>query len=78
MKAQKCRSCKAKIIWVPTAAGKLMPLDLERTPDGNVAIEGGRAVVMSGPVPGGTGRKSHFATCPQADQWRRDGQEVQQ
>lgn len=40
-----CRSCRAEVMWVTTAAGKRMPIDR----DG----------------------KSHFATCPQADDWRR-------
>ena len=72
MKSVKCRSCPAQVIWVRTAAtGKRMPLDATPVPAGNVAIRDGLAVVMSGPVPGGGGRLSHFATCPQAEKWRK-------
>lgn len=65
----KCRSCGASITWCITPAGKLHPLD-----DGRATI-----VVLDPPlVPGEppigrvvTGQRSHFSTCPNADQHRR-------
>lgn len=64
----RCRSCGADVIWAKTAAGKLMPLDAEETL-GKLVYQldaVGRMVRAEG-----TGHESHFATCPQADQWRR-------
>ena len=64
-----CRSCGAPIDWAVTAAGKRMPLDVERRDDGNVTFDpDGTARV----VPVGKGsRVSHFATCPNAQSHRR-------
>lgn len=77
----RCTSCDANIIWVTTAAtGKPMPVDVEPHPDGNVLLTEriGRSplaeVVAAGQdslIPGEPLRRSHFATCPQADQHRR-------
>ena len=73
-----CRSCPAKVIWAVTERDKPMPVDAEPAAGGNLALEtnhNGR--VMSRVVPAHLAfgrsdlRLSHFATCPQADQWRR-------
>ena len=73
-----CRSCNAPVIWAATNGGKTMPVDAEPVDDGNVELRPGRygggavATVLSGPplfAPSPL-RKSHFATCPQADEWR--------
>lgn len=76
-----CRSCGAAVRWELTPAGKRMPLDPEPSPQGNVAIYGGPAMVavaltadqlaahnvaIDGPL-----YLSHFATCPNADQHRK-------
>lgn len=61
-KKDKCRSCKADIIWVTTEKGKLQPLDAE--PEKRVVIRGSMAFSMPTYMP-------HHATCPQADQWRK-------
>lgn len=37
MSAGRCRDCQADIVWARTQAGKLMPLDPERRPDGDPA-----------------------------------------
>ena len=34
----RCRSCRALIIWCETEHGRRMPVDLERTPTGNVRV----------------------------------------
>jgi hypothetical protein len=77
--ASECRSCGAEVIFVRSAAtGRRMILDVEPTQGGNVALDdaGQAAYVLSGSVleraqdtqePLYT---SHFATCPQANQWR--------
>lgn len=71
-----CRSCDAPVIWATTTKGKAMLVDAEPSDDGNVelALRDGRAVatVLTGPsLLEGPLRTSHFATCPQADQWRQ-------
>lgn len=54
----KCRSCGAEIIWLETAAGKAMPCDLVGiNPDSRL---------FDPKV-----HRSHFATCPNANQHRR-------
>lgn len=74
-KVDRCRSCDAEIIWASTGR-KSMPVDVEPSPDGTVeltpAAAGARAVVWTDtPLFDIPLRKSHFATCPQADEWRR-------
>lgn len=74
-----CRSCNAPVVWASTKHGKSMPVDAEPVDDGNVelAYNGSLAVppvasVLTGPsLLGGPLRKSHFATCPDAEEWRR-------
>lgn len=68
-----CRSkrCGELIRWRRTAANdKLMPIDLEPNPDGNIVIDGDGKAVVLGPlerelaVADGTELyMSHFATC---------------
>ena len=74
-----CRSCDAPIIWATSKGGRTMPVDAEPVEDGNVelterpgAFLGPIASVLTGPsLLGGPLRKAHFATCPEAEQWRR-------
>ncbi len=76
-----CRSCNAKILWVTTASGKKMPLDIESTEDGNVLIPnpatGASARVLSKveiAEAKAAGRKlfvSHFSSCPEAKKFRK-------
>lgn len=62
-----CRSCGARLFYVPTAAtGALMPLNAEAMPDGNVAIVDGKAVVLGNlftEVPDGPRYMVHWKTC---------------
>jgi hypothetical protein len=53
-----CGSCGAEIIWVRTSTGRPMPVEVETANEGDETYEPGRHV-------------SHFAHCPQADQWRK-------
>lgn len=79
MNVQYCRSCRAPVIWVVSERGKSMPVDVEPVPDGNLVLEttGGKLTarvhapdLFAGP-PRAPLHKSHFATCPDADGWRR-------
>ena len=78
-----CRSCGAQIIWARTERGKRMPLDAEPVVD---VTARGLFVLREKTNPGGplalaawgldcfTDRhyQSHFATCPNADNHRRE------
>ncbi len=72
-----CRSCGAAVVWVTAAkSGKSLPLDAQSTPTGNLVMctdgASGRvraADMLDGPaIPRFT---SHFATCPDAKEWRK-------
>lgn len=73
--AATCRSCGAPVIWCLTANGKRMPLDAEPADDGDFVLAYGDPPLASR----APGRSlfdedlftSHFATCPDADQWRQ-------
>lgn len=68
-----CRSCGASIVFASTTGGKVGPFQPDQR--GEWAIAGGIATHAGGQLellatavaPRYT---SHFATCPQADQWR--------
>jgi len=65
----RCRSCGAAIEWAELVSGKRMPFDppivAVRT-QGNI-LAGARTVEDVDT----TVTASHFATCPDAGQWRR-------
>lgn len=66
----RCRSCAAPIFWVGTKHGKSMPLDVKAVPNGNIELEDEIAVVVR---PDGSKRfVSHFTTCPNATNHRKD------
>jgi hypothetical protein len=54
-----CAGCGAEIEFVKTPTGNLIPVDLKYI---MVITDEGKAV---------RGRISHFATCPQADRFRK-------
>lgn len=70
-----CLSCGARIFFARTEKGKSMPLDAEPVPDGNIVLRDGVVNYLTGPemdMPTDRPRyKSHYATCPQAGQWRK-------
>jgi hypothetical protein len=78
-----CRRCKAPILWARTEAGRAMPLDPKPEPGGNIATTTtGTGTPIAVVVPPGVLerlddehraalRRSHFATCPYADQFRQ-------
>lgn len=78
----KCKGCGQEIIWVKAKSGKSIPCNPDliayiEDPDGDLSIvtHDGR-VIKAREYDGITacddfGRISHFATCPQADRFRR-------
>jgi len=59
-----CRSCDAKILWAKTSAGKPMPLNEAKVQVHTLNSAGNIERTVFGHV-------SHFATCPNADAWRK-------
>lgn len=80
-----CRSCKAPIVWAVTSkTGARIPLDPDRHPNCNVVVIGSANGVVPlvlvltneelarAQSYGVTALfRSHFASCPDADKWRR-------
>ena len=80
----RCGSCNADIEWVMTEKGKRMPMDAEPVEGGNLVltgatIRGAREVryltkkAQPSPLLGESEETyvSHFATCPEAERYRR-------
>lgn len=77
----KCRSCGAVIDWVELESGKKMPVDAQPRPTwcplpGElviVKVYGKPAFVVTVPTdePLVKVGVSHYATCPDADEWRK-------
>ena len=81
---QKCRACGAPIIFLKTAKGKTMPVDegavfFKAHPDGKELFILGDGSTMRGNQVSDRaegdqfGYISHFATCPNADDFRKRG-----
>lgn len=79
--AGECRSCGAPVIWTVTHKGKRMPVDADPVENGNIKLRrDGDRVVAEYPGKEHPGLfddadearyLSHFATCPNAGDWRR-------
>jgi hypothetical protein len=54
----RCKTCRARIVWLKTTSGANMPVDADTMEAHDEIFEYGRHV-------------SHFSTCEQADQHRR-------
>lgn len=78
----KCKSCGANIIWIKTTNGKSMPCNAEQViywqdPKGEANIitpngETVRATLKTRRTPPtGVGYIPHWATCPQANNFRK-------
>lgn len=73
MMQSRCRSCGAPIVWVVTPNGNSMPLDAKTVTLWQIEPEGAQeGSPRARPV---QVRASHFASCPQADAWRKGGRE---
>ncbi len=71
----KCRSCGADIFWVKTLRGKSMPIDYDK----DLAEEFERAAMYKHTVDFDPARmRSHFSTCPEADQHRKPQEREEQ
>ena len=68
MSGARCRSCKAFIIWMKTAAGKNMPVDADSVPF-KLGADG--HPVDPPKLFDPETMTSHFATCPNADTHRK-------
>ena len=83
MRTEKCRSCGALVIWAAMPSGKRAPFDADKvsregTRGGWVlrANYGGdvyadRPLIKSQTTAEEYVHLSHFATCPDANDWRR-------
>lgn len=80
----KCSSCGANITWAETNGGKSIPVDRHPSLDGGNVVLGPPADPRDPPVailiskkrprePGELAHLSHFATCPDAVAWRKQG-----
>jgi hypothetical protein len=58
LRIKRCRSCNARIIWLLTVNLKNIPVDADTVEPAETQFDHTR-------------HKSHFATCPNADQHRR-------
>ncbi len=79
--ADRCSSCGAPLVWIPTKNGKRMPcnaglIPYKANPEGKqfLVTDTGDVVrcdvAFDGP-PTGFARISHFATCPYSKQHRK-------
>ena len=74
-----CKSCNAPLLWVKTSDGKPMPCNPEPVlsiPAGEaivLKVPGKHAIVVKAPAdrPLAIGFQSHWATCPDAQSWRK-------
>ncbi len=75
-----CKACGTEILWVETDARKPMPLNPEPSPAGTIRLWGERsekATVLAALELSAARNHaeplfvSHFATCPEADSFRR-------
>jgi len=83
-----CNGCGAPMVWAMTTTGRRIPLDAAASDqgpvpleveDGNLAPTGRTVDTRHGPtveveyVRAGAGvHRTHFATCPKADEFRRN------
>lgn len=73
-KLEKCRSCKAPVIWLRNnATSKLAPIDAQPSEKGNIEIDREEGIYRVLNFSQREGRAdlhtNHFVTCPQAKAW---------
>jgi len=70
-----CKKCGRALRWVSTVTGQRMPLDMEPSPDGSILLlPHDRCRVVPVEERAATIAplfKSHFATCPTAEEFRK-------
>jgi hypothetical protein len=73
-----CKSCGSPMIWTKTGTGKSIQLDPDPVPNGNIVLHAdGTAMyitkaMMNALDPEAKRYVSHFATCPNAAQHRKE------
>lgn len=71
----RCKGCNQPIIWRQSlASGKMMPIDPDPDPEGNVilsGIDGFRTLRSDEDRRGMTIYQSHFTTCPHRAKFKR-------
>lgn len=85
--AKECRSCNALIVWTTTSKGKPMPCDVSPSAEGTfylfrlpdridaVHVDGADPRAARAKARGDKRYTSHFATCPNAAQHRKDAKQ---
>lgn len=79
----RCKACGARVVWIRTRSGKRMPCDADtivywENPKGSKKVVTPDGDVVSADLKGkpenatGVGYVSHFASCPEADRFRRN------
>lgn len=78
-----CKKCGAPIVWLTTPRGKKMPADAvlreyKENPEGKNSVLNDLGEVIKCDLqfegtPTGLARIPHWATCPNADEFRRRG-----
>jgi len=61
----RCKKCNAEIIWIKMDSGKSMPCNVEKTTIVTRPFKTNTGMVITGHIP-------HWATCPFADEFRKD------
>jgi hypothetical protein len=61
-----CKACGAAIVWAVTSNGRRMPVDADPIPGPNVRLNADGTCDVFGLL-----HHSHFATCPNADRFRK-------
>ena len=78
-----CKKCGASIIWLKPRGGKWMPADeglipYRQNPEGKDRLlnDYGETIrcdiLTDGSIPTGMARRPHWATCPNADDFRKE------
>lgn len=73
--AGQCRTCKAPILWGFTRKGMRVPVDPQPVLGGNLQLDStdsGLVVIYVQADPDVVRHVSHFATCPDAAEHRRN------
>ena len=76
VQSEKCRSCKAPVIWLKNSAtGNMAPIDFAPSEKGNIEIDRSLDIYRVISLKAREGRSdlhtNHFATCPQSQAWKR-------
>lgn len=70
----RCRFCRAPIYWTRTTSGRPMAVNAAPDPNGGLLLSDRDGVLLAQVVPASMGstvrHRPHFATCPNAKDWR--------